>query len=75
MGKSLSILALIMKTLDDGKEWVKQQENSATAEEGILKRSRSTLVIVPSARLLIFSLESNMGLVTDLFGQFLYTIG
>lgn len=75
MGKSLSILALIMKTLDDGREWVKQQENSATAEEGILKRSRSTLVIVPSARLLIFSLESNMGLVTDLIGQFLYTIG
>lgn len=75
MGKSLSILALIMKTLDDGKEWVKQQEHSATSEEGILKRSRSTLVIVPSARLLIFSLESNMGLVTDLTGQFLYTIG
>ncbi|KAH8123686.1 hypothetical protein FP744_10005786 [Trichoderma asperellum] len=51
MGKSLSILALIMKTLDDGKEWVKQQEHSATSEEGILKRSRSTLVIVPSALL------------------------
>lgn len=61
MGKSLSILALIMKTLDDGKQWAKQQEHSTTDEEEI-QRSRSTLVIVPSARLLISSLKSSMGL-------------
>lgn len=60
MGKSLSILALIMKTLDDGKSWAQQQESSATAEEEI-QRSRSTLVIVPSARLLIFTLEIQYG--------------
>ncbi|EHK18064.1 uncharacterized protein TRIVIDRAFT_44486, partial [Trichoderma virens Gv29-8] len=51
MGKSLSILALIMKTLDDGKEWARQQENSPKVEEAI-RRSRSTLVIVPSALLI-----------------------
>ncbi|KAM0263536.1 hypothetical protein ACHAQJ_001155 [Trichoderma viride] len=50
MGKSLSILALIMNTLDDGKAWVQQQVNSTTVEEAI-RRSRSTLVIVPSALL------------------------
>lgn len=49
MGKTLSMLTLIMKTLDDGKEWAKQQENGAKVDEAI-KRSRSTLVIVPSAR-------------------------
>lgn len=74
MGKSLSILALIMKTLDDARLWAQQQENSPTTEEEV-QRSRSTLVIVPSARLLIFSLESNMGLMADLITQFLYTIG
>jgi hypothetical protein len=51
MGKSLSILALIVKTLDDGKGWVQQQDNSISVAEPI-KRSRATLVIVPSARLL-----------------------
>ncbi|KAL6818335.1 SNF2 family N-terminal domain-containing protein [Trichoderma sp. SZMC 28013] len=51
MGKTLSMLTLIMKTLDDGKEWAKQQENGAKVDEAI-KRSRSTLVIVPSALLI-----------------------
>ncbi|KAL7924430.1 SNF2 family N-terminal domain-containing protein [Trichoderma austrokoningii] len=50
MGKSLSILALIMKTLEDGKSWAEQQESSTIVEEEI-QRSRSTLVIVPSALL------------------------
>ena len=50
MGKSLSILALITKTLDDGKEWAQQQNDSPEGEEA-LKYSRSTLVVVvPSAR-------------------------
>ncbi|KAL7942560.1 SNF2 family N-terminal domain-containing protein [Trichoderma barbatum] len=52
MGKSLSILALIMKTLhNDAEEWVQQQEHSPKVEDAI-KRSRSTLVIVPSALLI-----------------------
>ena len=49
MGKSLSILALIAKTLDDGKEWAQQQNDSAEGKAA-LKHSRSTLVVVPSAR-------------------------
>ncbi|RMZ91158.1 hypothetical protein DV736_g1622, partial [Chaetothyriales sp. CBS 134916] len=48
MGKSLSILALIVKTLDDGKEWAQQLNNSAEGNE-TLKHSRCTLVVVPSA--------------------------
>lgn len=57
MGKTLSILALIVKTLDIATEWAQKQESSATVEEET-QRSRSTLVIVPSARLLILTLES-----------------
>lgn len=49
MGKSLSILALIAKTLDDGNEWAQQHNDSAEDKEA-LKHSRSTLVVVPSAR-------------------------
>jgi hypothetical protein len=69
MGKSLSILALIMKTLDDGRLWAQQQESSAI-DESEIRRSRSTLVIVPSARLSIFALESCTGLVANLIEQF-----
>lgn len=57
MGKTLSILSLIVKTLDVATEWAQKQESSATVEEEI-QRSRSTLVIVPSARLLILTLDS-----------------
>ena len=49
MGKSLSILALIAKTLDDGKEWAQQQNDSAEGKD-VLEHSRCTLVVVPSAR-------------------------
>ncbi|KAL7786938.1 SNF2 family N-terminal domain-containing protein [Trichoderma afarasin] len=51
MGKTLSMLTLIMKTIDNGKEWAEQQENVDKVDETI-KRSRSTLVIVPSALLI-----------------------
>ncbi|PNP46888.1 hypothetical protein TGAMA5MH_01841 [Trichoderma gamsii] len=50
MGKTLSILSLIVKTLDVATEWAQKQESSATVEEET-QRSRSTLVIVPSALL------------------------
>lgn len=49
MGKSLSILALIAKTVDDGNEWAQQQKDGVEDKEA-LKHSRSTLVVVPSAR-------------------------
>jgi SWI/SNF-related matrix-associated actin-dependent regulator of chromatin subfamily A3 len=49
MGKSLSILSLIVHTLEDAKEWQKQPRR----EDVILKpRSAATLVIVPSELLI-----------------------
>ncbi|KAH8802968.1 SNF2 family N-terminal domain-containing protein [Xylogone sp. PMI_703] len=50
MGKSLSILALIVKTLDDGKEWVEHHIDGIEGKEA-LKHSHSTLIVVPSALL------------------------
>ncbi|KAH0491045.1 hypothetical protein TgHK011_002491 [Trichoderma gracile] len=52
MGKSLSILALVMRLLDDGRTWAQEQENNPRVD-GAIKRSRSTLVIVPSALLVL----------------------
>lgn len=51
MGKSLSILALITKTLNDGQEWAQQQNASAEGKKAP-KYSRSTLVVVSSALLI-----------------------
>ncbi|RBQ71553.1 hypothetical protein FVER14953_03172 [Fusarium verticillioides] len=48
MGKSLSILALIMKTLDNGKEWA-EERNAEHKNRRSLKFSRSTLVVVSAA--------------------------
>ncbi|KAF5982414.1 helicase-like transcription factor [Fusarium coicis] len=50
MGKSLSILALIMKTLDNGKEWA-EERNAEHKNRRSLKFSRSTLVVVSAALL------------------------
>ncbi|KAF5570891.1 helicase-like transcription factor [Fusarium phyllophilum] len=50
MGKSLSILALIMKTLDNGKEWA-EERNAEHKSRRSLKFSRSTLVVVSAALL------------------------
>jgi len=49
LGKSLSTLALIVKTLDNGKEWAQQQNGSAEGKKA-LNHSGSTLVVVPFAR-------------------------
>ncbi|KAH8889022.1 hypothetical protein GQ53DRAFT_843116 [Thozetella sp. PMI_491] len=49
LGKSLSILALITKTLDDAKEWA--QQHNENGENKKLSYSRSTLVVVSSALL------------------------
>ncbi|ETS04710.1 hypothetical protein M419DRAFT_73008 [Trichoderma reesei RUT C-30] len=51
MGKSLSILALIMKMLEDGSTWALQEISPKS--EGPVKRSRATLIIVPSALLVL----------------------
>ncbi|KAF4957210.1 hypothetical protein FGADI_3275 [Fusarium gaditjirri] len=50
MGKSLSILALIMKTLDDGETWA-EGENAEHKSRRSLTFSRSTLVVVSAALL------------------------
>ncbi|KAF5575694.1 helicase-like transcription factor [Fusarium subglutinans] len=50
MGKSLSILALIMKTLDNGQEWA-EERNAKHKSRRSLKFSRSTLVVVSAALL------------------------
>ncbi|KAH7255324.1 SNF2 family N-terminal domain-containing protein [Fusarium redolens] len=51
MGKSLSILALIMKTLDNGQEWA-EKKNAEHKSRRSLKFSRSTLVVVSAALLI-----------------------
>jgi hypothetical protein len=47
MGKSLSILALAMKTLDDGQEWADELNIGPVGKRSI-KHSRSTLIVVSS---------------------------
>ncbi|WYZ36487.1 hypothetical protein EsH8_XV_000040 [Colletotrichum jinshuiense] len=51
MGKSLSILSLIVKTLQSGREWA-EQENSNDDKLTDISYSGSTLVVVPSALLI-----------------------
>ncbi|KAL2681200.1 hypothetical protein Neosp_008807 [[Neocosmospora] mangrovei] len=48
MGKSLSILALVMRTLDQGQEWAKEK-NEENKDRKSVKFSRSTLVVVSAA--------------------------
>ncbi|KAL6922291.1 hypothetical protein FSST1_006317 [Fusarium sambucinum] len=50
MGKSLSILALVMKTLDNGQEWA-NLKNAEHKGRKTTRFSRSTLVIVSAALL------------------------
>lgn len=47
LGKSLSILSLTMQTLDTARDWA---EGESDEGDQTLKFSRSTLVVVPSAR-------------------------
>ncbi|KAI0466403.1 hypothetical protein F4859DRAFT_497307 [Xylaria cf. heliscus] len=51
MGKSLCVLALLLDTLDEGREWARQMQSEEYRRSKIQKYSRSTLVIVPSALL------------------------
>ncbi len=49
MGKSLSLLALLLETLQDGHDWVMQKRSEEHANSRIQRYSHSTLVVVPSA--------------------------
>jgi SWI/SNF-related matrix-associated actin-dependent regulator of chromatin subfamily A3 len=54
MGKSLSTLALITKTLEDAHHWISPDYMDTSDEnQPRAKRSRATLVIVPSASKLL----------------------
>lgn len=50
MGKTLSILSLVTKTIEDAHEWI--SKDTADVADSVLplkKRTAATLVIVPSA--------------------------
>ena len=50
MGKSLSILALIMKTLEDAQSWADNKNSCLSSSASVTKRhSRATLVVASSA--------------------------
>lgn len=52
MGKSLSMLSLIIRTLDYARRWADSeiQRETRAGFEGLNTISRATLIIVPSAR-------------------------
>lgn len=49
MGKSLAILALIIRTLEHAHEWAGSHRSDEHSHSGTHTYSHSTLVIVPSA--------------------------
>ena len=49
MGKSLAILALVIRTLDRAREWAENHRSDEQSHSGAHTYSHSTLVIVPSA--------------------------
>ncbi|KAH8911517.1 hypothetical protein BR93DRAFT_873391 [Coniochaeta sp. PMI_546] len=59
MGKTLAILALIIRTLERGREWAEGHRSDEHSHLGTHTYSHSTLVIVPSA-LLINSWEAEI---------------
>lgn len=50
MGKSLSILSLVLRTLDDARQWAFPQDHLDVPGESPRRLSSATLIIVPSAR-------------------------
>ncbi|KAF7554933.1 hypothetical protein G7Z17_g2554 [Cylindrodendrum hubeiense] len=52
MGKTLSILALVINTIDQGHEWAQSSTNEELSHSDIEHHTHSTLVIVPSALLI-----------------------
>ncbi|RWA12443.1 hypothetical protein EKO27_g2635 [Xylaria grammica] len=49
MGKSLCLLALLLETLDEGRQWAQQKHSEEYHGSAIERYSRATLVVVPSA--------------------------
>lgn len=50
MGKSLSTLALVINTMTEGQKWAEEETDNTHAHSEIKDFTRSTLVVVPSAR-------------------------
>ncbi|KAH7125932.1 SNF2 family N-terminal domain-containing protein [Dactylonectria macrodidyma] len=64
MGKTLSILALIIKTIEEGIPWAKESGNEELIHSGIQTYAHSTLIIVPSALIInswIKEIEMHLG--------------
>jgi len=55
MGKSLAVLALVIRTLERAREWAEEHRLDEHTHSGSYTYSHSTLVIVPSARTLTAS--------------------
>jgi len=49
MGKSLSILALITKSMDGASQWAHKEHSNVSTDKPSERRSQATLVLVPSA--------------------------
>ncbi|KAH6988464.1 SNF2 family N-terminal domain-containing protein [Ilyonectria destructans] len=52
MGKTLSILALVINTIENGHEWAESRTDEALSHSQIRHHTHSTLVVVPSALLI-----------------------
>ncbi|PHH91757.1 hypothetical protein CDD83_10401 [Cordyceps sp. RAO-2017] len=52
MGKSLSVLALIIKTIEEGHAWAQRSRDEEFLHDGVKEYTHSTLVIVPFALLI-----------------------
>jgi len=49
MGKTLSTLALLIQTMDDGQKWAEMKQNDEHISGKVMGHTHATLVIVPSA--------------------------
>jgi len=49
MGKSLSLISLLLRTLEDGHNWAEKRREEKYSAGRLQKHTHSTLVIVPSA--------------------------
>lgn len=68
MGKSLSILTLIVDSINDGQDWADQKNSEHAGHRTPVQYSRSTLVVVSSA-LLINNWVKEVGLLVSTLGS------
>jgi hypothetical protein len=65
MGKSLSLLSLMLETLLDGNTWAEKKRNDEHISGQIKRHTHSTLIIVPSACMsLVLELPAICGRLT-----------